>query len=277
VDFGLEIAQGGLTWDEIAARARFAEELGFTGVWVSDQFRAPTTSSPDAFLEGWTLLAALASVTQRIRLGTLVSGVTHRSPALLTTQAVTVDHISKGRLELGMGAGWFEQEHRELAMDFPGARERSVRLEEALQVMRLLMTMDNITFLGRYYRLNGASYHPRPVQIPHPPIWIGGSGERLTLPVVARTADVWHGTGPLQELVRKSRLIDEHASKVARDPADIRRATRIALSGPRLQIEANMRALGRAGFSYLTIEWPPEGPRRVESFALDVLPEFENA
>lgn len=149
--FGLDVAQHQLTWDEILARTRYAEEAGFEGAWVFDHFSALYGDPGGPCLEGWTLLA---------------------------TEAVTVDHVSGGRLELAVGAAWNDQEHRELGIPFPEARERAERLEEGVQVMRLLMTEDAATFQGKHYRLRDATYHPRPVQRPHPPIWIGASGER---------------------------------------------------------------------------------------------------
>jgi F420-dependent oxidoreductase-like protein len=270
--FGLDLAQHQLTWDELVHRARFAERLGFDGVWVFDHF-SPLYGDPTGpCLEGWTLLAGLAAATSRLRLGTLVTGVTYRSPALLAAQAVTVDHISSGRLELGMGAAWSEQEHRRLGLKFPSLAERTDRLEEAVQIMRFLMTMDNVTYLGRHYRLNRATYHPRPLQTPTPPIWIGGSGERYTLPLVARTADVWHGFGSVEALARKSKLIDEHAERAGRDPAAIARAASVSISDSKLDVEERIEGLQRAGFGYLVISWPEEGEERVEEFAHVVMP-----
>src|SRR5439155_13845581 len=132
------------------------------------------------------LLAGLASVTSRIRLGVLVSGITYRHPSILAAEAITVDHLSNGRLEIGMGAAWHQPEHEALGVPFPPIKERAERLEEGVQVMRLLMTKNRASLSGRHYRLDHASYHPRPVQRPHPPIWIGAGGEQLMLPIVAR-------------------------------------------------------------------------------------------
>jgi len=125
-------------------------------------------------------------MTSRIRLGVLVTGITYRHPSILATEAITVDHISKGRLELGVGAAWHQPEHEALGIPFPPIKERAERLEEGVQVMRLLMTKDGASFSGRHYQLRRASYHPRPVQRPHPPIWIGAGGEHgnLLIPVI---------------------------------------------------------------------------------------------
>jgi F420-dependent oxidoreductase-like protein len=272
VRFGLDIAQHQLSWDELLDRARFGERLGFDGAWVFDHFKALYGDPSGPCLEGWTLLGALAASTERIRLGVLVSGVTYRPPALLAAEAITIDHVSHGRLELGMGAAWHRQEHRELGFSFPGARTRIERLEEAVGIVKLLSTMDDVTYIGQHYRVKGATYRPRPVQQPHPPIWIGGGGERLTLPVVARVADFWHGFGPVPELVRKSHLLDQLADKAGRDPRSIGRASSLSLSESRPSVQRRIESLAAAGFSYLTVSWPYEGSRRVEEFAHDVMP-----
>ncbi|MBA3551972.1 MAG: LLM class flavin-dependent oxidoreductase, partial [Actinobacteria bacterium] len=181
--FGLKVNQHQLDWPELRSRVRYAEELGFDGALIFDHLKALDGDPDGPCMEGWTLLAALAASTERIRLGALVTGVNFRHPSVLAAEAVTVDHVSSGRLELAVGAGSFEQEHRELGIEFPGARERTERLEEAVRLMRLLMTEDDASFDGRHYRLAGATYRPRPVQRPHPPIWIGAGGERATIPI----------------------------------------------------------------------------------------------
>ncbi len=147
---GLDTAQHQLLWPELVDRVQFAESAGFDGVWVFDHFK-PLYSDPNGpCLEAWTLLAGLAAVTRRVRLGVLVTGITYRHPSILATEAITVDHISNGRLELGMGAAWHQPEHEELGIPFPPLKERAERLEEGVQVMRLLMTKDRATFAGRH-------------------------------------------------------------------------------------------------------------------------------
>ncbi|HEX2236072.1 MAG TPA: TIGR03560 family F420-dependent LLM class oxidoreductase [Actinomycetota bacterium] len=274
VRLDLDVSQHQLEWHELAARVRRAEELGFEGVWVFDHFQPLYGDPGGPCLEGWTLLAALASVTSRVRLGTLVTGVTYRSPSLLAAEAVTVDHVSGGRLELGVGAAWFEREHAELGFDFPPPAERVHRLDEALEVVRLLMTRDDVSFDGRFYRLRRASYNPKPVQRPHPPVWVGGSGRKLMLPLVARRADVWHGNGSVAELTRMSRAIDELAARAGRDPGSIRRTTSLSISEPWDEVRAHAATLADAGFSCLVVDWPTEGAERVEEFAGAVMPEL---
>jgi F420-dependent oxidoreductase-like protein len=274
---GLDVSQHQLTWRELLERAGLAEGAGFDGVWVFDHFKPLYGDRSGPCLEGWALLAALASATERVRLGTLVTGITYRHPSILAAQAVTIDHVSQGRLELAVGAAWFEREHRELGIPFPPTRERIRRLDEGVSVMRLLMTEDRARFDGRYYRLDDASYNPKPVQQPHPPIWIGGGGERLMLPLVARQADVWHDYGSVRELVRKSRLIDEHAERTGRDPRLIARASSLSLSQPWDQVRATAQALAEARFSYLVVSWPSEGRARLEEFVTDVMPDVRDS
>jgi len=271
---GLDVAQHQLLWPELAERVRFAESAGFDGAWVFDHF-SPLYGDPNGpCLEGWTLLAGLAAITSRIRLGVLVTGITYRHPSVLATEAITVDHISNGRLELGMGAAWHQPEHEALGIPFPPIRERAERLEEGVQVIRLLMTKDRASFSGRHYHLRNASYHPRPVQRPHPPIWIGASGEQLMLPIVARQADAWHAFGSDQSMVRKSRLLDELAEKAGRDPKAILRSASLSLSRPWDQVRRRAAQLREAGFGYAIAEWPSEGKRRLDEFVEKVMPEL---
>ena len=272
--FGLDCSQHQRTWEEIVERVQFAEETGFDGAWVFDHFKALYGDPSGPCFEGWTLLAALAAKTDRIRLGPLVTGITYRHPSILTTEAVTVDHISDGRLELAVGAAWFEGEHRELGVDFPSNAERARRLEEAVQVMKLLMTEERASFDGRYYRLEDASYNPKPVQQPHPPLWIGAGGEKLMLPIVGRHADVWHGFGSTEELARKGKIVDRAAEEAGRDPSSIERSSALSLSEPWDEVRRTIAGLHDAGFSYLTVGWPSEGKSRLDEFVADVMPEF---
>jgi probable F420-dependent oxidoreductase len=170
--------------------AALAEDAGFDGVWVFDHFKALYADPKGPCLEGWTLLAGLARETSSVRLGTLVTGMTHRIPSVLAAEVVTVDHLSGGRVECAVGAAWNEPEHRELGIPFPSVRDRMDRLEEGVQVLKLLFTQDDVSFEGRQVRLDHATYRPRPVQQPHPPIWIGGSG-KPALRRVATMADGW--------------------------------------------------------------------------------------
>lgn len=263
---GLDVAQHQLTWDELLSRVRFAEAAGFDGAWLFDHFKALYGDPAGPCLEGWTLLAALAASTERIRLGPLVTGMTYRHPSMLAAEAVTVDHVSGGRLEFAVGAAWFEEEHRELGFHFPSVKERAERLEEAVQLVRLLMTEDGVSFVGKHYRLEKATYRPRPVQQPHPPLWIGARGERLMLPIVGRNADVWHAGGRAESLKRKWLVVAEHAEKAGRDPADIVRASDLSISEEWDEVRAQAESLRDIGVTYLTVSWPGQGQGRVEEF-----------
>ena len=271
----IDISQHQLTWPEVLERVRWAEDAGFTGAWVFDHFKVLYGPPTGPCFEAWTLLAGLAAATTRIRLGPLVTGVTYRHPSVLAAEVVTVDHISGGRVELAIGGAWFEHEHRELGIDFPRPGERLDRLDEAVQVMTKLMTADGTSFDGRYYRLDGATYRPRPVQQPHPPIWIGGNGEKRLMPIAARRADVWHGFGSVRDLSRKSQLLDRLAEEAGRDPATIARSSYLSLSEPWDEVRRTAEGLADAGFSTAIASWPSEGFPRIEEFAAKVLPELQ--
>ena len=274
MELGLDVSQHQLSWDELINRTRWAEDAGFDGAWVFDHFKALYGDPAGPCLEAWTLLAALGASTSHIRLGPLVTGITYRHPSILATEVVTADHVSQGRIELAVGAAWNEQEHRELGIRFPGPGERVRRLEEAIEVIDLLMTTDGANFDGRYYKLSNASYNPKPVQRPRPPLWIGGSGEKLMLPLIARRADVWHVFGSPSEIERRSRLLDEHAEAAGRNPASIRRATSLSVSESWDEVRRRAEALARVGVSYLTVSWPSQGTPRMDEFVSQVMPDI---
>ena len=271
---GLDVAQHHLGWEEVVDRVRFAEDAGFDGAWVFDHFTPLYGASKGPCLEAYTLLAGLAARTTRIRLGALVTGITYRHPSMLATEAVTVDHVSGGRLELALGAAWFGDEHAELGIPYPPTPERADRLEEAIAVMRALMTTDGATFDGRHYELRGATYRPRPVQQPHPPIWVGAGGRRRTIPIAARHADAWHSFGSVDTLREKAAVLDEHARRAGRDPSEILRATSLSLSEPWAEVRSTALRLADAGFTYLIASWPAEGRARLDEFVDRLLPEL---
>lgn len=268
--FGLKTNQNGIDWPELLARVRYAEEQGFDGAFIFDHFTSG--DPPEDCMEAWSLLAGLAASTERIRLGALVTGVTFRHPAVFAAQAVTVDRISGGRLEIGIGAAWNEAEHRALGLEFPPDRERAERLEEAVQLMRSMMTEEEATFDGRYYSLGGASYRPRPVQYPHPPIWIGAGGDRRTIPIAARHADVWHCFSPLEELPAKVKIFEHHARDAGRDPDSILRAATVELEEPIGAVMQQVDELAALGFGYVVVQWPEAGRGPVDEFARLVMP-----
>jgi alkanesulfonate monooxygenase SsuD/methylene tetrahydromethanopterin reductase-like flavin-dependent oxidoreductase (luciferase family) len=271
--FGLDIAQQRMPWDELVRRVRLAEELGFDGAWGFDHFQPMYGEGPGETFEGMTTLAALAAVTTRIRLGLLVTGVTYRHPSVLAAEALTVDHASHGRLELALGAAWFDQEHHELGIPFPPIGERTALLQDALEVTTRLFTGDVVSYEGNIVSLHNAQLRPTPVQQPHPPIWIGGSGPRRTLPLVARYADVWHSFGTPNSLRPAFERIDQLAIEVGREPSDILRAGSLSLD----DIETARKHATKwrdAGYGYLVCGWPGAGDAQVERFVRDVMPDF---
>ena len=271
--FGLDISQHQLMWGEIVERARLAEDAGFDGVWVFDHFTALYADPNGPCLEGWTLLAGLARETTRVRLGTLVTGMTHRIPSVLAAEVVTVDHLSGGRVECAVGAAWNEPEHRALGIPFPSVRDRMDRLEEGVQTLKLLFTQDDVTLEGRQVRVEHATYRPRPVQQPHPSIWIGGSGRTRTLPMVGRHADAWHGSASdADDLRSKMEIIDRSAGEAGRDPASILRASSLSISEPWDEVKRRFEWMAVGGIGYLIVDWPSEGRARAEEFIAHVMP-----
>ncbi len=219
-----------------------------------------------------TTLAALAGLTSRIRLGLLVTGVTYRHPSLLAAQALTIDHASHGRLELSLGAAWFDKEHHELGMPFPPLGERFDLLEDALEIINRLFTGDIVSYDGHVVSLHDARLRPLPVQEPHPPIWIGGTGPKRTLPLVARYADVWHAWGTPNSLVEANERVDQLATEAGRDPSAIMRASSLSLDD--LDTARKHAEKWRdAGYGYLVCGWPEAGAAQVEAFVRDVLPD----
>jgi F420-dependent oxidoreductase-like protein len=187
--------QEGVTWSEWVAAAQAAERLGFDAIFTSDHYFSVMGNRERGSSDAWTNLAGIAAVTSTIRLGTLVSPVTFRSPAVLAKCAVTVDRISRGRAEIGMGAGWWEEEHRTHGFPFPPATERFERLEEQLEIVHRLMAEDRFTFLGKHYRLEDVAFAPKGVREPHPPIIVGGGAGPWLSRLVSRWADEYNTVG----------------------------------------------------------------------------------
>lgn len=227
-------ATSGQPWPDLLAACQRAEATGWDGIWVPDHFMPlaggygdeaePPAEDPELspVHEAWTMLGALAAVVSRVTLGAMVTGNTYRHPAVLAKMAATVDHISGGRLVLGLGAAWQENEHRRYGIPLGSARERSDRLEEACQVIKALFSQERSTFDGRYYQLHDAPLEPKPVQATLP-LMIGGGGERRTLRTTARYADEWNAWGPPDLIAKKMAILDEHCGAVGRRPDDIRR------------------------------------------------------
>ncbi len=234
-------------FSHIAQIAVTAEASGFDSVWVMDHFYQIASVGPRTgpMLEAYTLLGALAARTTRVSLGTMVTGVTYRNPALLAKQVTTLDVISGGRAVLGIGAAWNDDEHAGYGFEFPPVRERMDRLEEALQICRAMFKDKAPSFAGRYYSVNAALNEPRPVRPGGIPVLVGGSGEQRTLELVARHADACNLFGDLATVRHKLGVLDRHCEAVGRDPATITRTRLGALvvAETRAEAESKGRAL----------------------------------
>ena len=222
--FGVTVVQSD-PYPVLARKWRYFEELGFDSLWHCDHLLRSLDPTAPLF-EGWTLLAAMAAETSRIRVGALVSSNLLRHPALLAQQAVTVDHISEGRLELGIGCGWFEEEHRRFGIPLPEPGPRVDRFAEALEIIDLLLRGETVSHEGRHYRLSEARLRPRPVQSPRPPFMLAAHGPRM-LRICARFADRWNSFGTVEEIAERNRLLDEACERIGRDPTEIGRSVHI--------------------------------------------------
>ncbi len=211
-------------FDRVVQQAKAAEAAGFDLVTVMDHFYQIGGIGPETepMLEAYTTLSALAQHTTKVKLGTLVTGVTYRNPALLAKMVTTLDVVSNGRALFGIGAAWNESEHRGYGFDFPPIKERMERLDEAVTIAKLMFTQDRPSFTGKHYRIDQALNVPRPIQPGGPKILIGGGGERKTLRILAQHGDIghWFG-GDLEDLKRKKGVFEEHCAAVGRNPDDV--------------------------------------------------------
>jgi F420-dependent oxidoreductase-like protein len=272
---GIKLSPQNCAIGDLRAVWRIADEAGFDHLWAFDHFNPIFSDVAGDVFEGMTLLAAMAEATSRVRIGLMVAGNTYRHPGVLAKMATTIDHLSGGRLEFGLGASGAEVEHTMLGIPFYTAGERIRRLGEALTVCRKLWTEERASFDGRYYKLSDAVSNPKPVQRPHPPIWVGGAGEKVTLRVVAEHADVWNVIGSVEEVVRKASLLDQHCADVGRDPAEIKRSVqpRLNPADPAAMVDL-LHAYIEAGFTENIVYVPPgDDPVRAAEIAAErVLP-----
>lgn len=223
--FGLRLPQEITDFGELRDIAQTAEGLGYHSVWLYDHFFHFPTPDNLTVLEPWTLMSVIAGATSRIRVGTMVLCNAYRPPALLAKMAATLDVLSNGRLELGYGAGWHQEEFAAYGYDFPSIATRIRMMEEGLVAMKTLWREDSADFDGKFYRLAGARCEPKPVQRPHPPITIGGGGEKLLLRAVARHADIWNYFPlALPEYERKVAVLEQHCRDAGRDPKTLQRS-----------------------------------------------------
>ena len=219
------------------------------------------------------MLAAMAEATKRVRLGLMVAGNLYRHPGLHAKIGATIDHLSDGRLEFGIGAAWNEPEFKELGMDFPPLGERIGRFGEAVRVIKRLWTRERASFKGKYYTLADAVAEPKPVQKPHPPIWIGGSGPQRTLKIVARHGDVWNSNaGEMEKTIALSKVLDAHCAAVGRDPTAVRRSVQFRLTTVDESLETAETYL-KAGFTeQIVMLGGPDPVKNAQLAATELLP-----
>ncbi|HET6319849.1 MAG TPA: LLM class flavin-dependent oxidoreductase, partial [Chloroflexota bacterium] len=233
------------------------------------------------YFEAWTLLAGLATRTERIRIGVLVSSNTFRHPALLAKQAATVDHLSNGRLDVGLGAGWYEPEHRMFGLDYPAPSELVARYREAVEVVDRLLRNDITSYAGRYYQLHEATFRPRPVQQPRPPLMLAAHKPRM-LRIIAEYADTWNSFGTVDEMRERNAILDEQCAAIGRDPRRIVRSlygwAAMMPADPWASPAAYEDMLGRygaAGVDEFLIDLPRTDQHDVlERVATDLLPRY---
>ena len=232
IRFALALAPTQVAWGDYLAAAQAADAMAFETFWGFDHLMPIFGDMEGPNFECYTTMAAIAAATKRIRVGALVSGVAYRNPALQIKEATQVDVISGGRFDFGIGAGWAEREFKAFDIPFAAPKDRIGMLRETLDVAKLLWSGDpgkKVSYTGKYVTVTDAFLNPQPIQRPHPPILIGGGGEQLTLRVVARHADIWHGGGDAATLTRKIGLIDEYARGYGRDPGEITKSTSVSI------------------------------------------------
>jgi F420-dependent oxidoreductase-like protein len=264
--FAFKTSPQDTTWADMLAVWEAADDIDlFESGWTFDHFYPIFSDPTGPCLEGWVTLIALAQATRRLRLGCLVTGNVYRHPAVLAKMAATLDIISGGRLELGLGAGWNEEECAAYGIDLPPLRERFDRFEEAVQVIVGLLANETTDFDGRHYQLKAARCEPKPVQRPHPPICIGGGGERRTLRAVARWAQHWNVPGGGVEVFKHKRdVLHEHCADIGRDPSEIITSTHLRYdpaveTGPLVEEAAAFAEAGLdLGIVYLPAPHRPE-------------------
>jgi F420-dependent oxidoreductase-like protein len=278
--FGFKTSQQHTTYDEILAVWEAADKIDvFEHGWLFDHFNPIGSDSVEGpCLEGWSVLAALAARTERLRLGLMTSGNTYRNPAVHAHIASAVDNISHGRVDFGMGAGWNVYEHESMGIPLYQPGERIRRLGEAAELTKLLWTQDVTTYNGKYYQLKEARLNPKPVQKPRPPIVIGGGGEQLTLRVVARHADIWnYSGGDVETFKHKVGVLKEHCAAVGRDPAEIELSAQYRPNLDDLDASAKQaQALIDAGVTHMILILPqPYTVDRLERMAGDLIPRIQ--
>ncbi len=272
--FGIKTSPQNTTWDGIVQVWQEADQIeAIDHAWLFDHFSPIHGDIDGPCLEGWTALSALAMTTNRLRLGLMVTGNTYRHPAVLAKIASTVDVISNGRLDFGVGAGWNVYEHESMGIPLYAPGERLARFDEACEIWKRLFTEHLVTFDGKYYQLKDARNEPKPVQKPYPPFVIGGGGERKTLRTVAKYADIWNHTGNLDDFTRKVGILHQHCADVGRDPAAITLSLQYWLKQDDLGSAVDdLKRIQDAGATHFVLVIPPpHGPGIAERVVEEVI------
>jgi F420-dependent oxidoreductase-like protein len=239
-------------WAKAVEIAQLADELGYDSIWVYDHLHNVPRPANEAVFECWTTMAAISQRTTRVRLGQMVGCNSYRQPSLLAKITANIDVMSGGRLDWGIGAGWYENEYKGYGYEFPEPKVRLGMLREAVEIVKAMWTEPVVSYDGTYYQLDRAQNDPKPLQKPHPPVWIGGGGERVTLRIVARHADVSNFGGNPDEWMRKADILKGHCAEVGRDYDEIRKSW-----SPELFIrstEAEVKAAGSRSFWGETVD-----------------------
>ncbi len=309
IQFDLKLPPQNVSWDDYLATAIAADKLAFGTFWTFDHLYPIGGDMEGSEHECYATMAALAAVTRRVRIGALVSGVIYRNPAMQIKLATQIDVISKGRFDFGIGAGWAEREFKSFNIPFPEVKERIGTLRETLDLAKLVWSGDpraKVSYSGKYVQATDFFISPQPIQRPHPPIVIGGGGEQLTLRVVARHADVWHGFGDPETLKRKVELIDGYAPNYGRQGSDIVKSTDVqiwvgeltdanaesiaqhmrrtvdqvrsgVISGSPATIEQRVRGLIDLGITRFVIPaWGPQFADNWRRVSEEIIPRFRN-
>lgn len=263
-------------WQELVRRARLVEDLGLDSIWVVDHFFGGSDELGDTH-EAYTVLAGLAMATNRVRMGVMVAGNTYRNPVVLLKQAVTVDHISNGRVDFGIGAGWWEREHEAFSYVFPSAGDRVSMFEEALEAIDSFQRNERTNLAGKFYQYVNAPFEPKPIQRPTMPMLIGAGGPRM-LGITARYASIWNTRSPLDDAKAKSELLDEKCRDIGRDPGEIMRSVWPFQSqlGSVETLRNYIESFRAEGFDDFLFGWPTDDDEMavLEEAAQTIIPEM---
>ncbi len=278
IRFGIQTGQQGAAWQQIEEVWIKADALGYDSLWAYDHFYPIFTEPDGPCLEAWSLIGALAQSTKWARIGHLVNGNTYRNPCILAKSATTVDHISGGRLNLGIGSGWFEYEHESLGIDFKTVRGRLEALEESCRILKGMFEEDKFTLDGKHYQVKDAMCVPKPLQSPHPPIMMGGTGKKVLLRLVAQYADMWNANKTPDEMADLIEITRRHGEAVGRDTSVIENTVMMPLGYKASQEKSDFLCTVTAGM----LETTPEKAREAimlgsKQECLDTVERYERA